>query len=227
MATTDQKEFKFYGNALCPFAHRSWWAALEKQVPIEFIHIPLGAEKPEWYAATINPRGTVPTVVHGDKKVFESLIIAEFFEDAFPGQGTSLLPKDPHKRAAVRFFIDEFGQSISTFYVLLKNQDRSKDEELKAAVVAKLKSVVNLLKATSDGPYVLGEEFSLADIAAIPFLERFAAVLKHYRDFDPLDVDERLRAWHHASSSRPAFKETTRPAEFFIQGYASYANANN
>jgi len=40
---------KFYGNPICPFAHRAWWAAKEKGVPLEFVHIPLGDEKPEWY----------------------------------------------------------------------------------------------------------------------------------------------------------------------------------
>ena len=46
---------KFYGNPICPFAHRAWWAAKEKGVPLEFVHIPLGDEKPEWYVVASLP----------------------------------------------------------------------------------------------------------------------------------------------------------------------------
>ncbi len=63
-----------------------------------------------------------------------------------------------------------------------------------------------------------------ADIAVLPFLERFSVLLPHYRGYDPLAVDERLRAWLNAARQRPAFQETTLPAEDFIKGYGGYVN---
>jgi len=214
---------KFYGNPICPFAHRAWWSAKEKQVPIEFIHIPLGTEKPEWFTQTVNPRGTVPAVQLNSETILESMIIAEFFEDHYPNQGAQLLPKDAFQRASVRLFIDQFGQAITPMYALLKNQDRSKDEELKAQVSAKLKAAIDMLKKQSAGPFFLGEELSLADIAALPFIERFSATLKHYRDYNLFDVDERIASWHAAAKSRLAFQETAKDVDFYIQGYKDYA----
>ena len=46
---------KFFGNRICPFAHRAWWTALEIDAPIEYIHVDMGSQhapgpngKPWW-----------------------------------------------------------------------------------------------------------------------------------------------------------------------------------
>eukprot|EP01098_Paradermamoeba_levis_P011708 TRINITY_DN5038_c0_g1_i1.p1 TRINITY_DN5038_c0_g1~~TRINITY_DN5038_c0_g1_i1.p1 ORF type:complete len:268 (+),score=103.97 TRINITY_DN5038_c0_g1_i1:107-805(+) len=222
---------KLYLHPVCPFAHRAYWAAHEKQVDFETIEIPLGDKKPEWYTKEVNPRGTVPTLRVGDHTVFESNIIAEFFEDAYPNQGTQLLPSDPFQRASIRLFVDVFSGLVGPLYGLLKNQDRSKDEEFQQAIRAKLKVVVeNLVAQSAEGPFFLGEKFSLAEILTFPFIERFSATLKFYRQFDllqaaaELDPKGRFQKWVEASRNREAFQKTTRPAEFFIEGYNHYAN---
>jgi glutathione S-transferase len=38
--------------------------------------------------------------------------------------------------------------------------------------------------ASPVGPYFLGETFSLADVAVVPFLARFKVLLAFYRDYD-------------------------------------------
>ncbi len=72
MASNDS--LTLYSNPICPFAHRAWWALKEKQIPFEFAHIPLGAEKPEWYTKEVNPRGTVPALRHGKHTILESVL---------------------------------------------------------------------------------------------------------------------------------------------------------
>ena len=64
---------------------------------------------------------------------------------------------------------------------------------------------------------------SQADIACLPFLDRFSATLTHYRDFDVLAVDERLRQWYAAAKARPSFQETSKEPEFYVDGYKGYA----
>ena len=63
-----------------------------------------------------------------------------------------------------------------------------------------------------------------ADVAILPFIGRFAISLPHYRDFDVLAVDERLKKWHDAFVSRPSWQQTFPPAADILQGYAKYAN---
>ena len=66
---------KFYWNPLCPFVHRSWISAIEKNATkdLEFVFIALGPEKPDWYEKEINPRGTIPALkTENGRMVFES-----------------------------------------------------------------------------------------------------------------------------------------------------------
>jgi len=218
----------YFGNRLCPFAHRAWWALLEKQVTgIDYIHIELGPNKPAWYQEKINPFGTVPCLYDHGRPVFESMILAEYFEEKFPNQGTKLLPEDPVDRASVRLFCSQFGEKgIRPLYALLSNQDRSKDEELQQALVKVLKEFNTRLEKQSSGPFFLGDQVSLADLALIPFVDRMSTVLKHYRGFDFLALPElsRIRDAYEASKKREAFQKTSQAPEFYIFVYNRYAN---
>lgn len=104
---------KFYGNLICPFAQRALIVVKEHDVEHEYVHIKLGGEKPDWYynvsslaifsstsikvrnCCQINPRGTVPAIEVGDQKIIESLIVAEYLDDAFGQDGKRLMPTDP------------------------------------------------------------------------------------------------------------------------------------
>ena len=50
----------------------------------------------------LNPRGVVPTLIHGGRVVRESQVILEYLEDVFPEP--SLRPSDPHERAQMRLW---------------------------------------------------------------------------------------------------------------------------
>ena len=84
-----------FGNRLCPFAHRAWFALHEKGAAEEvtYIHVDLGDAKPPWFGDVINPRfGTVPCMVDHGAGVFESPIVVEFLDEKFAGRGTALMP---------------------------------------------------------------------------------------------------------------------------------------
>ena len=62
VADANAGKILFFGNRICPFAHRAWWASNELSVPLDYIHIQLGNEKPSWYTDQVNPSGTVPCI---------------------------------------------------------------------------------------------------------------------------------------------------------------------
>lgn len=49
---------------------------------MDYIHIDLGARKPEWYQKRVNPSGTVPCLYIGGKPIFESVIVSEYIDEA-------------------------------------------------------------------------------------------------------------------------------------------------
>src|SRR5690606_24589779 len=59
-------------------------------------------QKQPWYLK-LNPNGLVPTLVHGDKVVYESNVINEYLERVRPEP--SLVPSDPYEQAQMRMWM--------------------------------------------------------------------------------------------------------------------------
>jgi len=222
--TTDETKGgpKFFNNRLCPFGNRAWWAATEKQVKFDYIHVDLGDSQPASFKI-INPYETVPCFYDEGQGVFESVNVAEFFEERYPGQGTRLMPTDPFLRAAVREVISKF--DVGYLYTHLRNQDPQKRAAVEKNTIEELEWFANLFsKISGSGPYFLGEELSLVDIAILPFLERFSIALQHYRDFELLPANNsklaKLRAALETARTRPAWQVCAQTPEFYIQSFA-------
>jgi len=221
-------KLQLFNHPVCPFGQRAFLAVEEKEVEYEWVHINLGAEaKPAWYLE-VNPRGTVPALRTTDGRVIlESAVCVEYLDEAYPNQGTALMPSDPVERAAVRVFAGDV--SVAPFYKLLKSQDPSAREELITGIIEALRKLNASYEAQSEaGPYFLGERFSLADILLLPFLLRFQFTLEHYRHFDLLGAMrehklDRLVKMLEAAKERPSVQKTTMPGQYYIDGYVSYA----
>ena len=87
---------------MCPYAQRTRLLLLEKGVDFELIEIDL-ANKPDWFE-DVSPYSKVPVVVDGDTRVYESSIINEYLDEAYPEP--ALMPSDPGRRALARIWID-------------------------------------------------------------------------------------------------------------------------
>src|SRR3989442_4800785 len=57
-------------------------------------------KRPEYLA--LNPNGVVPTLVHGDRVLYESNVITEYLDDVFPDP--PLYPRDPWARAQAKIW---------------------------------------------------------------------------------------------------------------------------
>jgi glutathione S-transferase len=150
---------------ICPFVQRAVITLLHKQVEHTVTYIDL-ASPPDWFK-TISPFGKVPLLKVDDRHViFESAIIDEYLNEAFPGK---LLPDDPITRALDRSWI-EFGTSLTLeFSGLIHSTDEATWQNKLAATQQKLQWLENKL---GNGPWFNGESFSLVDIAYAPLFMR-------------------------------------------------------
>ena len=214
-------EIEIYSAALCPFAHRSRLTLLEKGVPFKLIEIDL-QNKPKNFGE-ISPYGKVPVLKHGDQRVWESAIINEYLDEAFPEP--PLLPKEPIQRAQARIWIN-FAETrlFATSGKLLY----SPDPQQRAEGIQELPEYLQLIDAelrrmSAAGPYWLGT-LSLVDLTYYPLFEQWA-VLEHFRGCQFPSGLDRLKQWWEAVAERESVRTIAKPPEFYLERYAQLAQA--
>jgi glutathione S-transferase len=139
----------------------------------------------------------------------ESLVVAEYIAEVY-GKG-SLLASSPEDRARVRLFTELCGSYFSYFSLLRAYIDNGGGapaalESFKDGLIC---ANAFLSEGSKDGPFLLGERFSLAECHAAPFLQRCCAILPEFTRVDPLQLcDElgldRLKVWIEAVLVRPS-----------------------
>ena len=94
-------ELVLYHGDLSPCAHKVRLALIERDIPFESKLLNLMAKenlRPDYLK--LNPKGVVPTLVHGDNVVTESTVICEYLEDSF--SDNPLMPESSMGRVVVR-----------------------------------------------------------------------------------------------------------------------------
>jgi glutathione S-transferase len=215
-------DLEIYSAVLCPFAHRSRLALLEKGVPFKLIEVDL-YNKPANFK-DISPYGKVPVLKHGDNCVGESAIINEYLEEAFPEH--PLLPKSALERAQARIWINFADTRLfATTSKLLHSRDPQPSVEQLKELAEHLRFIEEGLQTLSkEGPYWLGSAISLVDLTYYPWFEQWT-VLAHYRGFQFPHGLDRLKQWWEAVATRDSVQAIAKSEDFYIQRYAQLDQA--
>jgi len=202
----------------CPFAQRAWLSLKEKGIDFEYREQDPYDKTPEFLA--INPRGLVPALVLGGDVVVESLIVAEFIDEAWPEKNHLYPPmSEPLKRAKARILLDHIGKNIVPHFI---NLHLCKDAKGKESGVEHLCAGIEELfhGASAKGPFIDGDQFGILDIAFAPFVARME-VLDEFVDLkifnDPRYT--RFHTWWAAAKERPSMKSTTASKAKFLGRY--------
>lgn len=184
----------------------------EKRLEYERVNIAIGkGENREPEFLRLNPRGKVPILVHRqgerDTVVYESTIINEYLEDAFPS--TALMPRDPAGRARVRLFTNLFDTAMSPaagpliVESLLRNDQTRQQEVVDKSRKATRRVLSQVVSLMGKGPYLAGE-YSLADASFTPAIDTLGACgIDIEAEFAP------VWAWLGRVRKRPSFRESS------------------
>lgn len=157
-----------YSGTTDPFSHRCRIVLFEKGMDFQVIDVDLD-HKPE-DIAVINPYNRVPVLVDRELVLHESNIINEYIDERFPHP--QLMPPDPIMRARARQLLHTFEQELfGEIDLLEKNQKGA--EKVRAEVRDQLTQLAPMFAHQT---YLLGDEFSMLDVAVAPLLWR----LEHY-----------------------------------------------
>lgn len=157
-----------YSGTTCPFSHRCRIVLYEKGMDFQIIDVDM-FNKPEELAA-INPHNRVPVLVERDLVLFEPNIINEYIDERFPHP--QLMPADPIMRARARQLLLGMEREIFVHIDPLEKGAKNADKS-RAEIASRLNEIVPIF---SKQKYMLGEEFSMLDVAMAPLLWR----LEHY-----------------------------------------------
>ena len=133
------------------------------------------------------------------------------------------MPADPAARARVRLWNVHLDSVLSPAqFTLFMN----KDEATEAAKREALDAALCVYEDQLVGPYLCGDHFTLADVAALPFFERLLVSLREFKGYDPVPTDRypRLTAWLDVAMERASFAVTRRPEDKLIEVYRMFFN---
>ncbi|MEO8996844.1 MAG: glutathione S-transferase N-terminal domain-containing protein [Nitrosospira sp.] len=190
-----------YSATTCPFSHRCRIVLYEKGMDFQIIDVDLH-NKPE-DLAIMTPYSRVPVLVERDLILYESNIINEYIDDRFPHP--QLMPADPVMRARARLFLYRFEQELFCHIDAVEHGNPKAADKARAAVRDNLTVIAPVFAKQK---HMLGEEFSMLDVAIAPLLWR----LDHYGIQLPKQAAPLLK-YAERLFSRPAFIDALTASE--------------
>lgn len=160
---------RLYSGTSDPYSHRCCIVLFEKGMDFEVIDVDLMNRSED--VAAINPYGKVPVLVERDLVLYEANIINEYIDERFPHP--QLMPPDPVMRGRARLFLHRFEQEIYSQVPVIEHGVAKSADRARAVIRDNLTQLAQIL---TNQKFLLGDEFSMLDVAIAPLLWR----LDHY-----------------------------------------------
>jgi glutathione S-transferase len=151
-------------------AIRPRWLLEEMAAPYELARLNLeaGEQKQAEYLA-INPNGTVPTLVDGDLKLFESAAICQYLADRFPEAGMAPAVGTMERGHYYQWMHYSMTAIDIPFISILHHTAALPEAERIPAIAEEnrkhLSAAITVVEqALADRPYLLGENLGAADV---------------------------------------------------------------
>jgi len=175
--TATQYRLVIGNKAWSSWSLRPWLAMTRAGLAFTEINVPL--RRPDSKAAILahSPSGLVPTLLHGDLAVWDSLAIMEFLAEAHPE--ARLWPQESAAKAIARSVSAEMHSGFSALrqHCPMDLFARTPMPELPEQVAADVRRIVAVWRDCRsrfgrDGPFLFGR-FSVADAMYAPVASRF------------------------------------------------------
>ncbi|KAH9919391.1 glutathione-S-transferase [Fomitopsis serialis] len=210
------QDLVFWAGWFCPFVQRAWIVLEERGIPYQYKEV--NPYKKEKHFLDINPKGLVPAVEYKGRALYESLIICEFLEDAYPSHTPHLFPTDPFERAYVRLWVDHVAKNVvPAFHRLLQGQT----PEAQAAAREEYYESLRRVSEKAKGPYFLGAEFSMVDVVLAPWVIR-DYILRDHRGYSRDAVGSGWKEYAEKLSTRESVLKTQSDLEHYEPIYGRY-----
>lgn len=129
---------------------------------IQVLQLAEGDQRQPDYLA-VNPMGKVPALKHGDVVITEAAAICAYLADAFPQAGLSVPIGDPRRGIYLKWLF--FGPGCIEPAITDRAFPRREEPRRGTLGYGDFDTVTNVLaEAVAKGPYLMGEQFTAADV---------------------------------------------------------------
>jgi glutathione S-transferase len=116
---------------------------------------------PEYLA--VNPMGKVPALRHGEAVITEAAAICAYLADEFPDRKLNIPVGSPRRGTYLKWLF--FGPSCVEPAIMDRAFPRKEEAPISAVRHGNYDTVVDVVaKAVAGGPYLMGEQFTAADV---------------------------------------------------------------
>ncbi|AZO30031.1 glutathione S-transferase [Mesorhizobium shonense] len=169
-----------YGADYSVYVRIARMALAEKGVDYELVPLDIFAAEgiPAWYLEH-HPFGRIPAFEHDGFRLFETGAIARYVDEAF--DGPALQPDDRRLRARMNQIIgllDAYAYRAMVWDVAVERLEKAApDEKLIAGALKQAETVLKVLASLkAEGPWLLGDQLTLADLHAASIIGYFLKV---------------------------------------------------
>lgn len=200
------------GSARSTYTRAVCMVCEEKGIEYALAERPLGA--PEIFA--IHPFGKMPVLRHGDLELFESKAIATYLDRSFPAPW--VFPSDARGAALTEQWVSLVNTVIDrtlirTYlfaYIAARIAGDTPDRMAIDAVMPAVREQIGILdKAVSRSGYLVGDQFTFADINLLPILHR---VQQAPEGAEAVASATHLARYYEQHAARSSFQHTDPPA---------------
>lgn len=212
-----------YHIPVCPFCQRLEILLELKGLrhEVDFQVIDITRPRPDWLLAKTRGTTALPVLETAEGRIIkESLVILQYLDETYPAHPVA--QRDPYRRAVENMLTRLEGGFVSQGYAWVLNQDASRRDALRAAMLKQYEQLNDfLLQHSPDGPFLF-EEFGWAEAVFTPMFMRFW-FLEYYEDFELPSAARyhRIRQWIAACLAHPAAQQVTK--EEVVKVYYDYA----
>ncbi|CAN5634653.1 glutathione S-transferase family protein [soil metagenome] len=179
----------------------------ETSTPYEFVLVDImkGEHKQPAHMAR-QPFGQLPAIEDDGFKLYESRAIARYLDEK---AGFKLTPKDAQQRAKMEQWISvetsDFSSPAMTFIYqgVFKRPQTPEDLKKAADKVELVSSIIDKSLTESGKPFLVGDQFTIADISFAPYLEY--SMLTDAKNI--YSKYPQMSAWWNRVSERPTWQK--------------------
>ena len=191
---------------------RAWLMAKAAELAFDEVLIPLDEAGYKAEIRKHSPSGRVPTLIHNDLVIWDSLAIGEYLAETFPN--ARLWPTDPSDRAVARAVSAEMHSGFESLrrHMPMNIRSRFPEEGRKPGVQDDINRIKAIWRSCRDkygagGPFLFGD-FGIVDAMFAPVASRFRTFQVELGDTEQAYCDALMKwpdmkAWADAAENEP------------------------